>query len=1015
MSIPRPPLPVHAERRAFAPGPGIARPLVALVLAGIGGLLAAGSAPAGPTIACPDGPDPLTFRPEILLAATSSDPEPLALDASVDPVSGREWVAVAFLTPAGAVAVTLSGDGGCRFAAATGGFAPIVVSSGPVVTARPAVALRGGGTPLLAVAWREGDAILVRTTATLDGTFGAAATLETNARSGPRLALHPGLGAPILAAAWMADAAGSRVVRSAIATNPVDPAAWPPATTLNGTLGPDLGNLADVALATDAAGNAGGAGFTLLATVDSTGAAHASRANDPAAGFGSWRRIDDGSLARSVSPSLASAATALPAGGIAWTATAWSGLRRSGPATERVAADSALVDNGALVSDFEGTVGAANPVQASPVNAGSRTAVAVAGDAPGLTAFALWDDGGEIHAARRPLAAARPHLVGGCDPFQVTGLSPARGAGRASSPVADALGNDVALAFVDDRAGSAEIWFKRSDSTAPGAGLTLTPAACGPPPRIQVDWTPMPCDIARIDVEVGTSPGGTDFVRDGTGSTGILVEGLQPGVTYYIRGRLTDGAGNVGVTGEVSAATAACVPALLRTTVLGITDTCAAGGPGNADGRVDPGESGRYMLRVTNVGTADSMGATIRGLSRSAYLTVRTSVALVPDLAPGATFDTPLVVDLSATSPCGTTHEVLLRADIPGAAWSDLVALPGGPPCTTCRMAGCSATADGSRTTPIETCAGGRITLDAGASSETNCAGTLVYEWWDGTTLLSTASAFLVTPTATTTYRLVTLCSTDFACMAEAPVLVTVNPLPGLTFTETPPPPHCIGDRVTLTAGTSDPGATYTWGDGVIGATHDVSSSGTLSCTVVDTKGCTRTRSYRYEFGEVPPANAGPDIVACGAVAIGTPGFPLLDYRWDPPTDLSSRWVAQPFASPSAPTIYTLTVTDPTTGCFSTDSVSVDTRPGPGPLQDLRVTRLGADVSFSWTDPLDALSTRIYSDPSARSAATANASSATARLECEGVAGCIAPPGPEPLLFYQAVSVCLDGVNEGPN
>jgi hypothetical protein len=975
----------------------------------------AGSVQAGPTVACPDGPDPLRFRPEISLATTSSDAEPLALDASVDPASGREWVAIAFLTPAGAVSVAVSGDGGCTFAAASGGMPPTIVSAGPVITARPAVALRVVGTPLLAVAWREGDAILVRTTATLNGTFGAAATLEANARSGPRLALAPGLGGPSLAAAWIADDVGSRVVRASITANPIDPLAWPAAATLNGTLGPDLGNLAEVALAADAAGNAGGPGFTLLATVDSTGAAHASRANDPAAGFGAWRRIDDGLLMRSAAPSLAGAAMALPAGGTAWTATAWSGLRRSGPATERVVADSALTDNGATTSDFEGAVGAPNPIEASPVNAGARTAVAVAGDAPGVTAFALWDNTGEIRAGRRPLAPGRPHLAGGCGPFQVSGLSPVRAGGRAWAPVADALGNDVALAFVDDRTGSPEIWFKRSDSTAPGAGLTLTPAACGPPPRIQVDWTPAPCDIAQVDVEVGTSPGGTDFVRNGTGLSGILVEGLQPGVLYYVRVRFTDLAGNVGVTAEASATTAACVPAHLRTTVLSITDSCAAGGPGNGDGRVDPGESGRYMLRVTNVGTADSIGATIRGQARSPYLTVRTSVALVPDLVPGATFDTPLVVDLSATAPCGLPFEVLLRTDIPGAAWSDLVALPGGPPCTTCRTAGCSTTADGSATTPTATCAGGRITLDAGASRATNCGGTLIYEWWEGTTLLSTSAAFLVTPAGSTSYRLVTRCSTDFACMAETAVPITIHPLPGITFSETPPAPHCAGDLVTLRAQTSDPGATYTWSDGVSGATHDVTSSGVLSCTVLDTNGCSSTRSIRYEFGEIPTADAGADIVACGAVVIGAPGFPLLDYRWDPPDGLSSRWVAQPRASPSVPTIYTLTVTDPTTGCSATDSVLVDTRPGPGPLQDLRVTRQGADLAFAWTDPLDALTTRVYSDPAARTAASANASSTTARLECEGLSGCLAPPGTEPLLFYQAVSVCLDGVNEGPN
>ena len=96
-------------------------------------------------------------------------------------------------------------------------------------------------------------------------------------------------------------------------------------------------------------------------------------------------------------------------------------------------------------------------------------------------------------------------------------------------------------------------------------------------------------------------------------------------------------------------------------------------------------------------------------------------------------------------------------------------------------------------------------------------------------------------------------------------------------------------------------------------------------------------------------------------------------------------------------------------------SVLVDVSQGPGPLQDLRVTRTTGEIVFSWTEPATSLATRVYSDTSARDAAVANGSSATARLECQGFGGCREAMPSEPLLFFQAVSVCADGVNEGPN
>jgi hypothetical protein len=169
------------------------------------------------------------------------------------------------------------------------------------------------------------------------------------------------------------------------------------------------------------------------------------------------------------------------------------------------------------------------------------------------------------------------------------------------------------------------------------------------------------------------------------------------------------------------------------------------------------------------------------------------------------------------------------------------------------------------------------------------------------------------------------------------------------------------------------------------------------------------------EFGEIPPADAGPDTAGCSAVRIGTPGFPLLDYRWDPPDGLSSAIVAQPMASPATPTVYTLTVTDPANGCFATDDVLVTVSPVPGAVSLFALSRSGDRLRFGWSPEPDALTHRVYSETDVTLARGASASSPTAFLECTDPLECEVALAAGDLIFYQVVGVCVDGSTEGPN
>jgi hypothetical protein len=178
-----------------------------------------------------------------------------------------------------------------------------------------------------------------------------------------------------------------------------------------------------------------------------------------------------------------------------------------------------------------------------------------------------------------------------------------------------------------------------------------------------------------------------------------------------------------------------------------------------------------------------------------------------------------------------------------------------------------------------------------------------------------------------------------------------------------------------------------------------------------------RARPHRVDFGPTPLADAGPDPdpTRCAPVRLGTPGFPLLDYSWSPPGGLSDPTAPQPWADPGGlPTTYTLTVTDPTSGCVAADEVLVDVQPAPPLVQELRLFRSGSDLLLSWSVPAG-WAVRAYSDTQASRARDASAASPTAVRECEGLDACTFPTPPGGIVFFQAVSACADGLTEGPN
>ncbi|MBK8341161.1 MAG: gliding motility-associated C-terminal domain-containing protein [Flavobacteriales bacterium] len=90
-------------------------------------------------------------------------------------------------------------------------------------------------------------------------------------------------------------------------------------------------------------------------------------------------------------------------------------------------------------------------------------------------------------------------------------------------------------------------------------------------------------------------------------------------------------------------------------------------------------------------------------------------------------------------------------------------------------------------------------------------------------------------------------------------------------------------------------------------------------------------------FVSVPPANAGPDVAICngGSVQLNAAGG--VSFLWSPPTGLSDVAVADPIASPTITTTFTVQVTD-SIGCTATDDVTVTVNDPPDAGTDGSIT-----------------------------------------------------------------------------
>lgn len=215
-------------------------------------------------------------------------------------------------------------------------------------------------------------------------------------------------------------------------------------------------------------------------------------------------------------------------------------------------------------------------------------------------------------------------------------------------------------------------------------------------------------------------------------------------------------------------------------------------------------------------------------------------------------------------------------------------------------------------------CGNGSITL---IPTVTGNAGSLTYLWQPGA---QTTSSITVSPTSPTTY-IVTVTDTVSGCSDSDTLVVSPNNL-NVSLSDTT---ICGGDTITLSPLVTGNigGVSYLWLPGnQTTTTISVSPLVTTTYTVIvnDTAGCSDTA-----FAIVTPDNI--SVTFSGSVlcagdsttltASVTNGFPAFTYLWQPGSQTTSSITV----SPSATTIYTLTVTD-SIGCTATfqDTVTLN-------------------------------------------------------------------------------------------
>ncbi|MGP8215302.1 MAG: gliding motility-associated C-terminal domain-containing protein [Bacteroidia bacterium] len=202
-------------------------------------------------------------------------------------------------------------------------------------------------------------------------------------------------------------------------------------------------------------------------------------------------------------------------------------------------------------------------------------------------------------------------------------------------------------------------------------------------------------------------------------------------------------------------------------------------------------------------------------------------------------------------------------------------------------------------------------TICAGNTATLTASGGTTYAW----NTSATSSSISVTPAITTAYS---VNITNAGCTKDTSIKVTVNPLPGVTFSGATS--ICTGSSTTITA---TGGGTYSWNTSATTAAINVSPAATTTYSVDVTKaGCTKDTSIKVTVNPLPSVTFIGDTAIClgSSTAITASGGGT--YSWN-----TSATTATIDVSPGTATTYSVDVTD--AGCVKDTSITVNVKPKP--------------------------------------------------------------------------------------
>ena len=220
--------------------------------------------------------------------------------------------------------------------------------------------------------------------------------------------------------------------------------------------------------------------------------------------------------------------------------------------------------------------------------------------------------------------------------------------------------------------------------------------------------------------------------------------------------------------------------------------------------------------------------------------------------------------------------------------------------------------------------AGSDKSICNGQSVQLSSSGGPSYMWSPSTGLNSTSISNPVSMAGVTTNYILTV-TNGFGCSNTDDVTITVNPRPVVNAGADVP--ICTGNSTTLNGfGT---GTIFKWtpsaglsSTSITNPSASPSSTTTYNLLVTNSFGCSASNDVVVIVNSFPLADAGPDAGVCsgGSAQLNATGG--TSYLWSPATALSDANIANPVASPTSNTTYTVTVTQ--NGCSVDDVVNVN-------------------------------------------------------------------------------------------